>query len=74
MSAYLDHIGRLNPVFNAIVSLRDSQELLQEADQCDRELSKGRRRGWMHGFPHAVKDIADAQGLPTTMGLADLQK
>jgi amidase len=68
MSAYLDHIGRLNPVFNAIVSLRHSQELLQEADQCDRELSKGRRRGWMHGFPHAVKDIADAQGLPATMG------
>ena len=68
MSAYLDHIGKLNPVFNALVSLRGSEELLQEANQCDSELSKGLRRGWMHGFPHAIKDIADARGLPTTMG------
>ena len=68
MRAYLDHIGEINPAFNAIVSLRDSEELLQEASRCDSELSKGMQRGWMHGFPHAVKDIADAEGLPTTMG------
>lgn len=68
MRAYLDHIEKFNPVFNALVSLRDRDKLLQEADQRDSELSKDMARGWMHGFPHAIKDLADAQGLPTTMG------
>src|SRR5690606_37376443 len=26
------------------------------------------RRGWMHGFPVAIKDLSDAAGLPTTRG------
>lgn len=68
MTAYLDHIKRTNPAYNAIVSLRDSEELLLEAKQCDAELSSGKYRGWMHGFPHAVKDLADAKGLLTTLG------
>ena len=68
MTACLEHIEMLNPRFNAIVSLRDRTELLQEAKQCDTELSAGRSRGWMHGFPHAVKDLADVTGLRTTMG------
>jgi amidase len=68
MSAYLEHIDRINPRFNAIVSLRVRSELLQEAKQCDIELSKDQSRGWMHGFPHAIKDLADAEGLKTTMG------
>jgi amidase len=68
MQASLARIAALNPRFNAIVSLRDSASLLAQARQRDDELAHGRRRGWMHGFPIAVKDLADAQGLPTTMG------
>ena len=68
MNAYLDRIDALNPRFNALVSLRPREVLLNEADAADRALAEGRYRGWMHGFPHAVKDLADAQGLPTTLG------
>ncbi len=68
MRASLARIEALNPRFNAIVSLRDADVLLAEAGVRDDELAQGRRRGWMHGFPLAVKDLADAQGLPTTMG------
>jgi amidase len=68
MRSYLDHIERINPRFNAIVSLRDRDVLLKEAKQCDSELLKGQSRGWMHGFPHAVKDLADVKGLLTSMG------
>jgi hypothetical protein len=25
-------------------------------------------RGWMHGMPHAVKDLADVVGFPTSQG------
>lgn len=68
MQAYLDHIAKLNPHFNAIVSLRDAESLLMEAKKCDLELSRGTYRGWMHGFPHAIKDLADARGVITSYG------
>ena len=68
MSGYLDRIDARNPELNAIVSLRNRDELLAEADQLDTELVAGQSRGWMHGFPHAVKDLAETEGLRTTMG------
>ena len=68
MSAYLAHIEKINPVFNAIVSLQDPDSLMLQALQCDKELAKGTNRGWMHGFPIAIKDLADAKGLKTTRG------
>jgi amidase len=68
MGASLARIAALNPVHNAIVSLRDRDSLLAEADARDAELARGERAGWMHGFPIAVKDLADAAGLPTTLG------
>ncbi|NKB36642.1 MAG: amidase [Gammaproteobacteria bacterium] len=68
MISYLNHIERINPQYNAIVSLRARDELLKEAKQCDSELLKGQSRGWMHGFPHAVKDLTDVKGLLTSMG------
>jgi len=68
MRATLARIDALNPRFNAIVSLRDPGALLAEADQRDAELARGERRGWMHGFPLAVKDLSHAAGLPTSKG------
>jgi amidase len=68
MTAYLDRIDERNGALNAIVSLRDRDELLTEARKCDDELSRGTSRGWMHGFPHAVKDLAETKGLLTTKG------
>ena len=61
MSAYLDRIDARNDVLNAIVSLRDRDELLAES-ALDDELDRGISRGWMHGFPHAVKDLAETKG------------
>src|SRR5690349_5283566 len=69
MTAYLDHIERLNPVVNAVVSLRPRADLLAEARDKDAMLERGEYAGWMHGFPHAVKDLADVAGLPTSFGL-----
>lgn len=68
MEAYLDRIDSLNPAVNAIVFRRPSTELLEEARACDRELEGGRSRGWMHGFPQAVKDLSEVQGLPCSWG------
>lgn len=68
MTAYLDHIDRLNPVFNAIVSRVPRQEALSEAASRDAALAAGEPAGWMHGFPAAVKDLDAVRGLPWTQG------
>jgi amidase len=68
MQAFLERIHTLDPQFNAIVSLRDPQQLLDEAAQHDAMLARGESRGWMHGFPHAIKDLSQTRGLRTTWG------
>lgn len=68
MTAYVDHIERVNPKVNAIVSLQDRSCLLRQAAERDAQLAGGRSLGWMHGFPHAVKDTADTKGIRTTRG------
>ena len=57
-----------NPAVNAIVSRRDRDELIAEASVCDEEIAHDLSRGWMHGIPQAIKDLAEAKGLPMTMG------
>ena len=64
MRATLARIEAVNGQVNAIVSLRDGDALLAEARAAD----AAPRKGWMHGLPLAVKDLADVAGLPTTMG------
>ena len=68
MQAYLQRIDSINAYFNALVSLQDPASLLAQADAHDAELSQGHSRGWMHGFPIALKDLVDVAGIPTTCG------
>ncbi|MEM9319901.1 MAG: amidase [Pseudomonadota bacterium] len=64
MAATLERIDALNPDLNAIVSLRPADALMAEARAAD----KAPRRGWLHGMPVAIKDLAAAKGLPFTRG------
>jgi len=68
MQAFLARIDLLNGRFNAIVSLRDPDRLLAEADERDAQLARGESMGWMHGMPQAIKDLANVAGIPTTLG------
>ncbi|MEU6661997.1 amidase [Streptomyces sp. NPDC046821] len=68
MQAYLDHIHEVNPHVNAIVGMQDPELSLAQARERDGQLKRGEYLGWMHGFPHAVKDLAASKGLPFTMG------
>lgn len=68
MQAYLQRIDRYNPVYNAIVNLAPEDGLLDQAKQADVALDKGEYWGWMHGMPHAVKDLAHVEGMITTSG------
>lgn len=64
MQATLARIGAVNGDVNAIVSLRDGDALLAQARAAD----DAPRRGWLHGIPIAIKDMANAAGLPTSKG------
>ena len=68
MQSTLERIARLNPVSNAIVSLQEPELLLAQARERDAQLARGESMGWMHGMPQAIKDLANAQGLRTTLG------
>ena len=72
--AHLDRVDELDGTYHALVSRRPREEVLAEAAERDAELAGGGWRGWMHGLPHAVKDLADVQGLPTTSGLLPLDE
>ena len=64
MRATLTRIGEVNGALNAIVALRDADELLAEARAADQVSG----RGALHGLPVAVKDLADVAGLVTSEG------
>lgn len=64
MQATLARIEAVNGPLNAIVSLRDMDALMAEARAADAAV----RKGWLHGMPIAIKDLANVAGLRTTMG------
>src|SRR5947208_9191728 len=68
MQATVARIETVNPRHNAIVSLRDGDALLREADERDAQLKRSGPIGWMHGLPQAIKDMAQTAGIRTTSG------
>jgi amidase len=68
MTAFLDHIEKMNPKVNAIVALQDRVQLLAQARGKDDALGRGEAVGPLHGLPHAVKDLQPVKGIRTTFG------
>ena len=64
MQATLKRVAAVNGELNAIVSLMPEDVLMAEARARDTDTS----RGPLHGLPVAIKDLANARGLPTTQG------
>ncbi len=60
----LERIAQINPDVNAIVGMRDAEDLLAEA----RAKDAGPVEGPLHGLPLAVKDLVDVQGIRSTHG------
>ena len=72
MQAFLERIDAVNGDVNAIVSRRDSDVLLAEADACDAHMARRSERdtprSFLFGLPQAIKDVSLTAGLTTTFG------
>lgn len=68
MHATLTRIDAANPALNAIISLKDPDDLRAQADERDAEFARGEWRGVLHGFPQAPKDLAATVGIQSTQG------
>jgi amidase len=68
MTAYLDHIEKVNPRVNAIVALQSRTSLLAQSGERDKQILRGELMGPLHGFPLAVKDLMPVKGIRMTMG------
>ncbi|MGH1576914.1 amidase [Planktotalea sp.] len=64
MRASLDRIEQVNGTVNAVVSLRERDACLADARAADAIAPKGP----LHGLPVAIKDLANAEGLLTSLG------
>jgi len=67
MEAVLDRIDQTHQDLNAIVAMRDREELMVEARQAEKRIAQGQARP-LEGVPLGVKDLEDAAGLVTSYG------
>jgi len=66
-TAHLEHIDRVNPDVNAIVTLLPDHALAM-ADAADARQAAGESLGILHGIPTAHKDLFPTAGIRTTRG------
>src|SRR5215210_4648609 len=64
VEGYLNRISEVDGRVMAWTQV-DDERALAEARECEREAQAGAVRGPLHGIPVGVKDVIDAQGLPT---------
>ncbi len=73
-SYYLDRISAYDqkgPCLNAVVSVNEN--ILEEADECDRKIKEGKTEGKLFGIPIIVKDNIETLEMPTTAGCKALE-
>jgi aspartyl-tRNA(Asn)/glutamyl-tRNA(Gln) amidotransferase subunit A len=63
----LKRIDLLEASIQAWVTV-DRGKVLEEARRCEKEITRGRKRGPLHGIPVGVKDIFYTAGMKTTGG------
>ena len=65
VQALLERISVEDRRINAFIKV-DAEAALDAARLAEKEISRGRSRGPLHGVPVGIKDLIDIAGLPTT--------
>jgi Asp-tRNA(Asn)/Glu-tRNA(Gln) amidotransferase A subunit family amidase len=64
---YLNRLKKYGPKLLCVVTL--TEELaLQQAQEAEREIKRGKYRGPLHGIPCGIKDLFATKGIKTTWG------
>jgi aspartyl-tRNA(Asn)/glutamyl-tRNA(Gln) amidotransferase subunit A len=67
ITAALDRIERLNPIYNAFVMI-DREGALADARASEERWRRGETNGLVDGLPVTVKDLVTVKGMPTRRG------
>src|SRR5438128_2183385 len=67
MKMVLARIDETRGELNAVVAVRDRDELEAEAREAERRIARGEARV-LEGIPFGVKDLEDVKGMVTSMG------
>ena len=70
IEALIERIEETNPLTNAYITVREKEELLEEAKRCELEILNGQYKGPLHGIPISIKDMIFTKDIKTTMGSA----
>ncbi|MDM5333123.1 amidase [Ureibacillus composti] len=70
VEALIERIEETNPLTNAYITVREKEELLEEAKRCELEILNGQYKGPLHGIPISIKDMIFTKDIKTTMGSA----
>lgn len=65
--SYLERLERLGPGLGAVAEVMRTSAL-KEAREAEREITRGRYRGPLHGIPYGVKDLLATRLAKTTWG------
>ena len=66
-TACLARIDRSNPTLNAFITVT-RESAMQQAQDAETEIARGKWRGPLHGIPIGLKDLFDTAGVRTTAG------
>ena len=66
---YLERLKKYGPKLHSVITLTE-ERALRQAEKADREISKGKYRGMLHGIPFGVKDLLNSKDYKTTWGAA----
>jgi len=72
MEIVIDRVEKTRQDLNAVVVMRDREDLLSDAKASENRIAKREIRP-LEGIPFGVKDLEDAKGLATSMGSIPLR-
>lgn len=64
---FIDRLKKYGPKLECIITLTE-ERAMKEAEEADKEISKGKYRGLLHGIPYGVKDLLATKDYKTTWG------
>ncbi|MFC6268508.1 amidase [Frigoriflavimonas asaccharolytica] len=68
VTSFLNQIEKYKPKINAVVDLREKEEILEEARAKDLAIENGLELGLLHGLPLTIKDRFLVKGLKNSNG------